>query len=148
MVMLAFFERIGDLAFKETRSVTVPAGSPVPAGEYGFLEYYCTDDNCDCRRVIIRVIGQRSRDKSWATISDGWENAAFYRKWSPGMDSAEEWSRPTLDPLNPQSKYAMAFLGFFGQMIQDKAYVDRLKRHYKMFRRFQHAPRRSHTGKS
>ena len=85
MGMQAFFERLGDLAFKETRSVTIPAGNAIPADEYGFLEYYCTDDNCDCRRVIIRVVGRHSGNKLWATISYGWENAAFYRKWSPGM---------------------------------------------------------------
>lgn len=147
MGMLAFAAKFGELAFKETRSVTVPAGNPMPAGEYGFLEYYCTDENCDCRRLIIRVFDQHSGDKVWATISYGWENAAFYRKWSPGTDNAEEWSRPTLDPINPQSKYAEYFLALFGQMIQDQAYVNRLKRHYKMFRNFRRPPGRASTGK-
>ncbi len=142
MGMLAFFERFGDLAFKETRSVIVPAGNPVPADEYGFLEYYCycTDEDCDCRRVIIRVVGQNSGEYIWATISYGWEKPDFYRKWSPGTENAAEWSRPTLDPMNPQSAQAEGFLALFSQMIQDKAYVDRLKRHYKMFRNFRHSP--------
>ena len=147
MGMLAFAARFGELAFKETRSVTVPAGYPMPAGEYGFLEYYCTDGNCDCRRVIIRVFGQHSGDTVWATISYGWENAAFYRRWSPGTDNAAEWSRPTLDPINPQSKYAEDFRALFGQIIQDKAYVNRLKRHYKMFRNFRRPPGRASTRK-
>jgi hypothetical protein len=136
MAIVAFFERFGDLAFKEMRVATVPAGNPVPADEYGFLEYYCNDKSCDCRRVIIRVMGQLSGDKVWATISYGWEDAAFYRKWSPGIENAPEWSHPTLDPLNPQSEHAKSFLALFGQMIQDKKYVRRLERHYKMFRKF------------
>jgi hypothetical protein len=138
--MLAFYARFGDLAFKETRSVTVPAGNPAPADEYGFLEYYCTDETCDCRRVIVRVLGRHSGDKVWATISYGWESAAFYRKWSPGWDNAAEWRRPTLDPMNPQTDVSAAFLRLFEQMIQDKAYVKRLKRHYKMFRAFRQPP--------
>jgi hypothetical protein len=134
MGMLAFHTRFGDLAFKETRSVTVPAGNPMPADEYGFLELYCTDETCDCRRVIVKVLGQHSAGKVWATISYGWESAAFYRRWSPGWDSAPEWHRPTLDPLNPQTEFSGYFLKLFEQMIKDKAYVKRLKRHYKMFR--------------
>jgi hypothetical protein len=139
MSMLAFFERFGDLAFRETRSVTVPAGNPVPADEYGFIEFYCTDKDCDCRRVIVRVLGQKSGETVWATISYGWEKPDFYRKWSPGTNDAPEWDGPTLDPLNPQSAHAGAFLALFEKMIQDKAYVNRLKRHYKMFREFRPA---------
>lgn len=135
--MQAFFLRFRDLAFKETRSITVLAGQPMPADEYGFLEFYCTNKSCDCRRVMIKVLGQHSGDKVWATISYGWESADFYRKWSPGIDNAEDLSRPTLDPLNPQSKQAAYFLETFEYMIEDKAYVDRLKRHYKMFKEYQ-----------
>ena len=69
MVMLAFHERFGDLG--ETRVLTVPPRSAVPAGVYGLLEFYCTDDNCDCRRVIIKVVGENSGGKVWATISYG-----------------------------------------------------------------------------
>lgn len=145
--MQAFFSRFGDLAFREMRAVTIPDGDSVPPDDYGFLEFYCTDNDCDCRRVIIRVLGQHSGDKVWATISYGWENAAFYRKWSPETDNAEEWIRPTLDPLNPQSKYAEHFLTLFEQMIRDKAYVDRLKRHYKMFRDFRSPATQTSTAK-
>ncbi|NMQ07902.1 hypothetical protein E4Q08_23035 [Candidatus Accumulibacter phosphatis] len=140
--MLAFFERFGDLAFEEMRVLTVPPGNPVPADEYGFLEFYCTDDDCDCRRVIIKVVGRKSADKVWATISYGWEQAAFYRKWSRGTENAHEWQRPTLDPLNPQSSHARDFLAAFEQMIQDKTYVDRLKRHYEMFKKSPQQPGR------
>ena len=140
MVMLAFFERFGDLAFDETRVVTVLSGNPVPADEYGFIEYYCTDVDCDCRRVIIKVFGQGSGDKVWATISYGWEDPGFYRKWSPGTDNAAEWTGPTLDPLNPQSEHARVFLTFFEPMVKDTFYVDRLQRHYKMFKEFPQLP--------
>jgi len=137
MNMVAFYERFGEIAFDETRTLSVPAGNPVPADEYGYLEfeYYCTDKECDCRRVIIRILGRHSGNKVWATISYGWEKPSFYHKWSPGMKNAAEWSQPILDPLNPQTAQPASFLAAFEQMIQDKAYVDWLKRHYKMFKK-------------
>jgi hypothetical protein len=135
MKMVAFYERFGEIAFDETRTLSVPAGNPVPADEYGYLEYYCIDKECDCRRVIIRVLGRHSGNKVWASISYGWEKPSFYHKGSPGMKNAADWSRPTLDPLNPQTAHSESFLAAFKQMIQDKAYVDRLKRHYKMFKK-------------
>jgi len=102
MAMMAFYSRFKDLAFKETRVCTVLPGRAMPADEYGFLEFYCDDTRCDCRRVIIKVLGHHSGDKVWATISYGWEAPEFYRKWA-GTDllDAEEMCRPTLDPLNP-----------------------------------------------
>lgn len=149
MEMLAFFERFGDLAFAETRVVTVPPGKAVPAGVYGLLEFYCTDDDCDCRRVMIKVVSENSADKVWATISYGWEDAAFYRQWSPGTQSAAEWLGPTLDPLNPQSAHAGAFLSLFKHVaLQDKSYINRLKRHYTMFKNFSKPPKRARAQKS
>ncbi len=102
MAIIAFLTRFEDLAFKEMRVLTVLSGKKVPADEYGFLELYCDDVSCDCRRVMIKVLGQHSGDKAWATISYGWEPPEFYRGWAGSdlMDAAA-LSRPTLDPLNP-----------------------------------------------
>lgn len=135
MAMMAFYTRFKDLAFKETRVRTVLPGRAMPADEYGFLEFYCDDTRCDCRRVIIKVLGHHSGDKVWATISYGWEAPEFYRKWA-GTDllDAEEMCRPSLDPLNSQSSHATFFLSVFEETIQDKTYVERLQRHYAMFR--------------
>jgi hypothetical protein len=85
----------------------------------------CTDDDCDCRRVIIRVLSENSPGKVWATISYGWEDAAFYRQWSSGTRNAREWFGPTLDPPNPQSAHAGAFLSLFKNVVlQDKSFFD------------------------
>lgn len=136
MAVTAFFTRYKDLAFKEMRACTVPQGKEVPAGEYGFLEFYCDDVSCDCRRVMIKVVGRGSGDTSWATISYGWEKPAFYKEWAgSALMDVNELCRPMLDPLNPQSPYAEFFLALFTEIIKDAAYVDRLKRHYEMFRK-------------
>ena len=39
-----------------------------------------------------------------------------------------------LDPLNPQTKYAPALLELFQVLLESPDYVERLKRHYRMFR--------------
>ena len=41
----------------------------------------------------------------------------------------------TLDPLNPQSEYSGALLNLFQEVLAaDPEYVQRLQRHYKMFK--------------
>lgn len=136
MAVRAFFTRHHDLAFRETRVLTVLPGKEVPADEYGFLEFYCDDGSCDCRRVMIKVLGRRSGDQAWATISYGWETPAFYRNWGgAGFADVESLCRPMLDPLNPQSAHADYFLAVFEDLIKDQSYVERLQRHYEMFRK-------------
>ena len=51
------------------------------------------------------------------------------------------WSSASLDPLNEQSKLSPALLAVCRHIIlQDRAYIDRLRRHYQMFKRAQGAP--------
>ena len=45
-----------ELAARETRSVMVGAGLGLPAGQYTFAEFYCPDQDCDCRRVFIQIV--------------------------------------------------------------------------------------------
>jgi hypothetical protein len=41
----------------------------------------------------------------------------------------------SLDPINPPSQYATVLLDLFRQVVvKDRAYVDRLKRHYTLFK--------------
>jgi len=61
---------------------------------------------------------------------------AFYAKWLHGdQQGAREIKDASLDPLNPQSPFAPALLRLFQTVaLQDKAYVQRLERHYRMFK--------------
>ena len=82
MPMIPFMERFPELGARETRSVTVPQRQDLPEGEYGFVELYCNQPGCDCRRVMIHVLRPETGwSKVWATISYGWESLDFYRKW-------------------------------------------------------------------
>lgn len=135
MPMIPFMERFPELGARETRSVTVPGGQDLPPGEYGFIELYCAEPGCDCRRVMIEVLRPETGwSKMWASISFGWESLDFYRKWGGPFADPAEMKGACLDPLNPQSKYSSALLHLFQFLLQSPDYVARLKRHYEMFR--------------
>jgi hypothetical protein len=134
MGMVPFYTRFRDLAFQEMRSATTQRWEDLPDGDYGFLELYCDDSQCDCRRVLIQVIARRGSTKAWATINYGWESEAFYYRRLGDAELAKACTKPTLDPLNPQSKYAPALLRLFETVVQDQAYVQRLQRHYALFK--------------
>ena len=135
MPMVPFIERFPELGTRETRTVTIPPGHELPSGEYGFMELYCDEPGCDCRRVTIKVLRPDTGwGKAWATISYGWERQDFYRRWSGASDPAE-MQGPTLDELNPQTEYSSALLDAFRLNLESPDYVERLKRHYRMFRR-------------
>jgi hypothetical protein len=109
---------------------------PLPAGDYGFLEHYCNDPQCDCRRVLLRVTSAEPPHTVLATINYGWEKSEFYtRRMHGDKQAGQDITAASLDPLHSQSKYAGYLLTFFQQeMITDPAYVARLARHYKLFK--------------
>jgi hypothetical protein len=134
MPMTPFFERFPELGPAETRSVKVTGAPDLPDGEYGFFELYCNEPGCDCRRATILVLRPETGwRKVWATISYGWESLEFYRKWAPSQDP-REMQGASLDTLNAQSPYSSALLELFRTVLRSPGYVDRLKRHYQMFR--------------
>ena len=142
MPMAPFYTHFRDLAFQEMRVATVKGRSDIPDGEYGFLELYCDEVGCDCRRVVIQVVSPPPNSKIWATINYGCESLTFYEKWMLSKELAAEATGATLDPLNPQTKYSPALLRLFEAVLQDPAYVERLKRHYALFKQAIRAERK------
>ena len=133
--MTPFVEKFPDLGGRETRTLIVPPGNVLPSGEYALVEMYCNEPGCDCRRVIILVLRPDTGwDKIWASIGYGWESLDFYREWGGAPSDAVEMKGPYLDPLNPQSQYSEVLLDLFCEVIESPAYVERLQRHYLMFR--------------
>ena len=136
-----FVERFKELAWKETRSVTLGSGNQfgLPADDYGLMELYCNDENCDCRRVMFDVLS-RKRSQSVAVIAYGWENASFYQKWYGGVDNLharmaiDEMTGLDLNSASQQSELAPAILKMVRWLLTDPAYVTRLKRHYQIFK--------------
>lgn len=122
--MRPFIDEFKSIGEKETRVVKVltrPSALGLPVDEYALVEHYCDERDCDCRRVMISVLGVNA-EKVVATIS-------------MGFDSEDRQAGPYLDPLNTQSKYAKEALDLFVRLInEDPNYLGRLQRHYVMFK--------------
>jgi hypothetical protein len=117
--LIPFAAVFPEQALAETRTATVQGVPGLPDGDYGLLESYCADPTCNCRRVMLNVLG-RSQGRILASVS-----YAFDRD-----DPDDPFPGPALDPLNPQSPYAPALLELVIQILEDPDYVARLERHY------------------
>ncbi len=125
MTMMAFHLLFPEEAETETLQTTPVDNDRLPRRGFVFVESYCCEPMCDCRRVMIQVHDTESH-KDVATINYGFE--------PPGPLLAD-YGQMFLDPLNPQSELSEAFLDLFEEMIErDGAYRDRLVRHYRMWK--------------
>ena len=147
MSYVPFYELLPDIAFDETRTITLTKNfNSLPPGDYALYEMYCDDMKCDCRKVIISVTSKQLK-KTLAYIAFGWESKYFYaRKLDMGTQGnrftkseqamLKEAKGPCLNSMSPQSKYAPDILELVSiHILEDKAYVDRLKRHYVLFKK-------------
>ena len=101
------------------------------------MEMYCDEPGCDCRRVFFYVLSSRSKSPE-AVVAYGWEPPEFYAKWARADDPevAGELKGPILNPGSPQSEHAPQILRLIEEVVlQDPAYVRRLREHYDLFRR-------------
>lgn len=131
-----FFDHFPEIAIKETRTITCRNHPDLPDDDYGFLEAYCNDENCDCRRVFFNVIS-RKHGSVVAVIAFGWENSVYYARWYRQNDPQIilKLQGPILNPDSPQSDLAPALLRFARDtLLKDLSYIERLKRHYEMFK--------------
>lgn len=73
-----------------------------------------------------------------AVIAYGWERASFYRKWFKHPASKEDIAEligPMLNMTSPQGRHAPAILKLFTEvLLRDTDHIERIKRHYKLFR--------------
>jgi hypothetical protein len=137
-----FHELFPERAAAETRSITLEgeetAENPLPVGTYSFLEMFCNERGCDCRRVMFYVVSDCDEQRRVkAVIAWGWETRGFYKKWFRGDDpeTAAQLKGPILNLGSPQSELAPALLVLAREvLLQDPAYVERVKSHYWAFR--------------
>ncbi len=138
MPYVSFYEHFPEIAERETRTFTIleKSSSGIPPGQYALVEMYCDERGCDCRRVFFYVISSSKKDVG-AVIAYGWERPEFYARWM-GDDDPEiikDLQGPILNMGSPQSSLAPAILEIMkGIILQDSAYIERIKTHYKMFR--------------
>lgn len=143
MAFALFYSRFPELAKAETRSITVLPGGDLlglPPSTYGFLEMYCEDPGCDCRhtKLYVNASALPASAQPVATLAYGWETPDFYQAWFHGRATPQDLAEmmgPTLNLADRQSELAPALLRVFQQMVlPSPGYVERLKRHYAMFR--------------
>ena len=133
-----FHNHFPEIAERETRTVTVLERSKfnLPPAHYSFLEMFCDEPGCDCRRVFLAVVSSLQKDIQ-AVIAWGWEKPEFYIKWMGDNDPLiiRNLIGPALNLASPQSDDAPALLDLFRNvLLKDTVFVDRIKRHYAMFR--------------
>ena len=133
-----FHTRFPKVAERETRTITVidPSHFDLPPAHYSFLEMFCDEPGCDCRRVFFSVVSSLQNDIK-AVIAWGWEDQDFYVKWMRSNEPhvINDLMGPVLNLASPQSDLAPALLKLFqGVLLQDTSYIERVKRHYVMFR--------------
>jgi len=132
--MIPFSKRFPKVGPRETRLLCFVDDGVFPRGKYGFHESYCEEEGCDCRQVLLTVIEESSPGKIWASISFGWRALELFTKAELDARGATP-SGAFLDPHYPQSEHADEFLDLFESVLaRDPAYVERLKRHYAMFK--------------
>ena len=153
MPYVSLYEHLPMLAMNETRTISVLTDSnSLPRGDYMLVEMYCDEPDCDCRRVIFTVKPSFSKQPV-AVIAYGWEDRDFYARWyhhdkdgSKGVtyndlsktdkSDIDEIKGPCLNSFSQQSKYASEILSLVTEKIlTDEMYVERLKRHYMVFKR-------------
>jgi len=133
-----FHDYFPDIAKSETRNVTILHDSDwgLPVGNYGFLEMFCDEVGCDCRRVFFAVLSEKTKNVE-AYIAYGWESQAFYRRWLGSGDpqSIRQLQGPMLNPGSPQSALAPSLLKLFEELLlKDVDYIERIRQHYRTFR--------------
>lgn len=132
--MVPFYEVFPDLAETESKVVVIKDNPFVPGGEYSFIESYCNQVDCDCRRVYIFILSAGTGSKVLATINYGWEPLRFYQRWLVDKQDAVMCKGPSLLSFTEQTQYASALLELFEFLISDQAYVELLKKHYRLFK--------------
>jgi len=122
-----------DIASAEPMSciVSTPMFGVAP-GRYVLREFYCTELDCDCRRVLVHF--SRSDDglnpQILASVNFGWERPRFYRKWSNDPEMWREMAGATLERWSEQGPNAESFLDLFKISARQPAFVDGFRRHY------------------
>jgi len=134
-----FAERFPEVGYAETRTARVTGRRDLSDGNYGFIEMFCTDPACDCRRAIIQVIEEKAPGDVVATINYGWETPEFYRSWLGGETDDMELAGASLELLGKQGRHAVALLRLFERLLKDRSYADRIRKHYEMFKGAQRA---------
>ncbi|MDQ6843231.1 MAG: hypothetical protein M3Z92_02605 [Bacteroidota bacterium] len=140
MPFIPLYQVLPAIAEIETRNIILTSADnefQLPAGTYSFIELFCNEQGCDCRRALLLVVHNKEKEPL-ACIGYGWESEAFYKKWLRSNDKVEarKLMKPSLNELSFQSVYAKEILKMFNKiLLPSSSYLARVKTHYKLFRK-------------
>jgi len=93
----------------------------VKAGLYHYVEMYCAEKGCDCRRLVLMVLDEKSKDVAFIEF---------------GFDPDDDFAGPNLSPFSKQTARAKGLLEIFVDAINDNAgWLEDMYRHYKQVRK-------------
>lgn len=138
MPMVPLIKYCPEIARRETTIVVIKGDKKIPDGVYALLESFCDEPDCDCCRVFVNIVSKKNPVVILATISYGWESRGFYRKWFGyplDKEILNDMATPILAVGCRQSELSDVLLDYYKEkVITDGAYVERLKRHYRLFK--------------
>ncbi len=114
----------------QVRTVTIAQSPQLPDGEYSFIDTYCTDPRCDCRKTMIQVMHE---GRLVSIINYGWESREFYRSWMGSSDDGypmPEMHGASIDITSPDLVSPNGVLGLFNSLLNEM-WVGKFKRHYR-----------------
>ena len=113
----------------QVRTVSIAKSPQLPDGEYSFIDMYCADPGCDCRKTMIQVM---HNGKFVSVINYGWEPDTFYKNW---MGSSAEGSPmpqmhgASIDITSPDLVNRKGMLSLFNALLND-IWIEKFKQHY------------------
>jgi hypothetical protein len=116
-------------AAHKVRTVTIAQSPELPDGEYSFIDTYCTDPMCDCRKTMIQVMHE---GRLVSIINYGWESHEFYRNWMGGSEEDHpmpEMHGASIDITSPDLVSSDGVLALFNALLNE-IWVAKFKRHY------------------
>ena len=112
----------------QVRTVEIARSPQLPDGEYSFIDTYCSDPKCDCRKTMIQVM---HKGKLVSVINYGWESTSFYQKWFGGSaKDSMNMHGASIDITSPNLVNADVILALFNALLND-IWVAKFKQHYK-----------------
>ena len=99
--MIGFHLLFPNEAANECRTVVPFGRADLPARTFVFMEAYCADSQCDCRRVMLNVVDAETHDHV-ATI-----NYAFEPPEAPFEDGTDV-SRPVKPTIRAVARFPRA----------------------------------------
>jgi hypothetical protein len=113
----------------QVRTVSIKQSPQLPDGEYTFIDTYCADPECDCRKTMIQVM---HNGKIVSVINYGWESAIFYENWMSSSEkdiSIPKMHGASIDITSPDLVSRDGMLALFNALLND-IWVAKFKRHY------------------